>query len=78
MCEELKPSKRGELEITDLNNKLIEQNKLELIELGRGSIWLDAGSPDDLLNASEFVRILENRSGFEIANLGEINKNYIK
>ncbi len=78
MCEKLKPSKRGELEITDLNNELIKQNKLEIIELGRGSIWLDAGSPDDLLNASEFVRILENRSGFEIANLDEINKNFIK
>ena len=44
------------------------------MELGRGSVWLDAGSPDDLLSASEFVKIIENRSGFEVANLHEINK----
>ena len=72
--ETLKPSSRGELEITDLNNELIRKNKLEIMELGRGSVWLDAGSPDDLLSASEFVKIIENRSGFEIANLHEINK----
>tara|TARA_B110000037_G_C16984691_1_gene450545 strand:- start:24 stop:800 length:777 start_codon:yes stop_codon:yes gene_type:complete len=75
ICEKLNPSKRGELEITDLNNELIRKNKLEIMELGRGSVWLDAGSPDDLLGASEFVKIIENRSGFEIANLHEINKN---
>ena len=74
ICEKLKPSKRGELEITDLNNELIKKNELEIMELGRGSVWLDAGSPDDLLSASEFVKIIENRSGFEIANLHEINK----
>lgn len=72
----MKPSKRGELEITDLNNELIKQNKLEIMQLGRGSIWLDAGTPDELLNASEFVKILENRSGYEIANLEEISKKF--
>ena len=76
ICEKLKPSKRGELEITDLNNELIKQNKLEIMQLGRGSIWLDAGTPDELLNASEFVKILENRSGYEIANLEEISKKF--
>ena len=76
ICEKLKPSKRGELEITDLNNELIKQNSLEVVELGRGSVWLDAGSPDDLLSTSEFVRIIEERSGFEIANLPEISKNF--
>ena len=75
LCEKLKPSKRGELEITDLNNELIKQNNLDVIELGRGSVWLDAGSPENLLYTSEFVRIIEERSGFEIANLVEINKN---
>ena len=74
ICETLKPSNRGELEITDLNNELIKQNSLDVIELGRGSVWLDAGSPDDLLSTSEFVRVIEDRSGFEIANLPEINK----
>jgi len=76
ICEKLKPSKRGELEITDLNNELIKQNCLEVIKLGRGSVWLDAGSPEDLLNTSEFVRIIEDRSGIEIANLLEISKNF--
>ncbi len=75
ICEKLKPSKRGELEITDLNNELIKQNSLDIVKLGRGSVWLDAGSPDDLLYTSEFVKIIEERSGFEIANLKEINKN---
>lgn len=78
ICERLKPSKRGEIEITDLNNQLIKKKKLEILELGRGSVWLDAGSPDDLLRASEFVKIIEDRSGFEIANLEEINDKFIK
>jgi glucose-1-phosphate thymidylyltransferase len=77
ICKKLKPSSRGELEITDLNNFLIKKKKLENIELGRGSVWLDAGTPDDLLRASEFVKILENRSGFEIANLKEISANFL-
>jgi len=76
ICERLKPSARNELEITDLNNYLLKHNKLEQIELGRGSVWLDAGSPDDLLRASEFVKILEDRSGYEIANLEEISNNF--
>jgi glucose-1-phosphate thymidylyltransferase len=77
ICKNLKPSSRGELEITDLNNLLIKKNKLEHMELGRGSVWLDAGKPDDLLNASEFVRIIEKRSGFEVANLQEISDNFL-
>ena len=76
ICENLAPSKRGELEITDLNNILIKKNILEFIHLGRGSIWLDTGTFDDLLRASEFVKIIEDRSGFEIANLKEIEKNF--
>jgi glucose-1-phosphate thymidylyltransferase len=78
ICEKLKPSTRGELEITDLNNQLINKKKLEILELGRGSVWLDAGSPDDLLRASEFVKTIEDRSGFEIANLEEINEKFTK
>ena len=78
IAEKLKPSKRGELEISDLNSYLIKRNKLQSINLGRGSVWLDTGTPDDLLKASEFVKLIEDRSGFEIANLEEINEKFIK
>ena len=77
ICKKMKPSRRGELEVTDLNNILIKKNALEYCSLGRGSIWLDAGTFDDLLKTSEFVKIIQNRSGFEIANLSEIEKNYL-
>jgi len=73
ICKNLKPSKRGELEITDLNNFLIKRKKLEIVELGRGSIWLDVGTPDNLLDASEIVKLLERNKNFKIADLSEIN-----
>ena len=72
----MKPSKRGELEVTDLNNILINKGSLEYYNLGRGSVWLDAGTFDDLLKTSEFVKIIQDRSGFEIADLREIEKNF--
>ena len=72
--QNLKPSHRDELEITDLNNILIKKRKLENVELGRGSIWLDAGSANDLLKASQFVKLLEENNNFRIADLEEINK----
>ena len=78
IAKKLKPSKRGELEISDINKYLINKNKLQSVNLGRGSVWLDTGTPDDLLKASEFVKLIEDRSGFEIANLKEINENFIK
>lgn len=76
----LKPSERGELEITDVNKVYLEKNTLAVELLGRGYAWLDAGTFDALLDASNFVRILEERQGLEIANLGEIAsvKGYIK
>ena len=74
ICKNLKPSHRDELEITDLNNILIKKRKLENVELGRGSIWLDAGSANDLLKASQFVKLLEENNNFRIADLEEINK----
>ena len=68
----LQPSLRGELEITDLNNLYLERGELELVQLGRGNAWLDTGTHDALLNASNFVRIVEERQGLKIACVEEI------
>jgi len=69
----LKPSKRGELEITDLLKKYLRKNKLKAEFLGRGGAWLDTGSIDDFYKTSSFVSAIENRQGFKIACLEEIS-----
>ncbi len=68
----LKPSHRGELEITDLNNIYLAEGKAALIDLGRGFAWLDTGTHDSLLEAGQFVQVLEHRAAVRISCLEEI------
>ncbi len=72
LAKKVKPSARGELEITDLNRMYLEEGLLNVVTLGRGYSWLDTGTMDSLSDASEFVRVIENRQGIQIASLEEI------
>lgn len=74
-AKRLKPSKRGELEITDLNRLYLEDGSLNVITLGRGYAWFDTGTVDSLSEASEFIRVIETRQGIKIAALEEIAYN---
>jgi len=72
LAKSLKPSARGELEITDLNRLYLEEGALNVITLGRGYAWLDTGTVDSLSEAAEFVRVVESREGIQISAVEEI------
>jgi glucose-1-phosphate thymidylyltransferase len=72
MARKLSPSARGELEITDLNRLYLERGDLHVELLGRGTAWLDTGTHDSLLDAGEFVHVIESRQGLKMACLEEI------
>ncbi len=73
LAKKLKPSARGELEITDLNKSYLNQKQLKLEILGRGYAWLDTGTHDSLLDAAKYVEIIEKRQGLKISCIEEIS-----
>ena len=72
LVKQLKPSARGELEITDLNVLYMRRRRLNVERLGRGFAWFDAGTPDSLLEAAEFVRVLQHRQGQLVCSPDEV------
>ena len=72
IAKELKPSKRGEYEITDVNLAFLKYKKLKVTVLGRGTAWLDTGTFDSLVQASQFIQVIEQRQGLKIGCIEEI------
>ena len=79
IAKKVKPSPRGELEITSINNEYLSRGKLNVLPLGRGIAWLDTGSHESLLEASQFVATVQKRQGLYVSCIEEIafNKGFI-
>lgn len=72
IAKNVKPSARGEIEITSINNEYLNRKKLKVILIGRGTVWLDTGSPSGMMQAATYVEVVQNRQGLYIACLEEI------
>ena len=72
IAEELEPSARGEYEITDVNKKYLEMGELEVRVMGRGYAWLDTGTFRSLMQASQFVQVIEERQGLKVGCIEEV------
>jgi glucose-1-phosphate thymidylyltransferase len=75
-AKNLRPSARGELEITDLNMKYLQENRIKVLRMCRGTAWLDAGTPDSLMDAAQFIQLIEKRQGLKISCIEEIALNH--